>query len=183
MPDLPETVYAVFCGLVNEFTAQKLTNSLSNAMVGKVKEVHLLFQSSGGTVGDGVFLYNFLRAIPIELTIYNCGQISSAGVTVFLGGKHRVTSKSGTFMIHSAANGAKAATSSSLEHIAKSLVLDDERTDMIFRNHVNFTPELWTSIKYHDVYLSGEEAIQMGLADSIGEFAPPVGSIVYSILA
>jgi ATP-dependent Clp protease, protease subunit len=180
--ELPEIVYAVFCGLVNELTAQKLTFALGKTMESKVKHVHLMFQSSGGLVGDGVFLYNYLRAIPIEITLYNCGQISSAGITVFLGAKHRVTNKTASFMIHSAANSAKEATSSSLEHIAKSLALDDERTDVIFRKHVNFTPEIWASMKYHDIFLSVEEAVVAGLADEIGEFAPPSGTTVYSIL-
>jgi ATP-dependent protease ClpP protease subunit len=60
-------------------------------MGAKVKHVHALFQSAGGYVEDGVFFYNFLRSIPIELTLYNVGQISSAGVIAYLRARNRKT--------------------------------------------------------------------------------------------
>ena len=92
---LPAEVFAIFCGGIEQATAQKVVNSLTIAMGGKVKHVHLLFQSAGGYVGDGVFLYNLFRSIPIELTLYNVGQISSAGVVAYLGAKRRKTTKNG----------------------------------------------------------------------------------------
>src|ERR1700690_3651329 len=103
-PGLPPEVYAVFCGGIEKATAQKIVNSLTIAIGGKVKHVHLLFQSAGGYVGDGVFLYNFFRSIPIELTLYNAGQISSAGVIAYLGGKARKTTTNATFMFNKCAN-------------------------------------------------------------------------------
>jgi hypothetical protein len=71
-PQIPKIVYAVFCGGIEQATAQKIVNSLTIAMGGKVEHVHLLFQSAGGYVGDGVFLYNFFRSITIEVTLYKC---------------------------------------------------------------------------------------------------------------
>jgi ATP-dependent Clp protease protease subunit len=181
-PVLPETVYGVFCGGVEQATAQKIVNSLAIAMGGKVKHVHLVFQSAGGYVGDGVFLYNFFRSIPIKLTLYNVGQISSAGVTAYLGAKIRKTSKSATFMLHRCVNSPQFATATKLQRVAETLVLDDKRTDEIVRNHVKLPPELVTELQYHDLYLSGEEAVKFGLADGFDEFAPPAGTHVFNIL-
>jgi ATP-dependent protease ClpP protease subunit len=90
----PPEVYAIFCGGIDQAMAQKIVNNLTAASVQKVKHVHLLFQSAGGYVGDGVFLYNLFRSIPVELTLYNVGQISSAGVVAYLGAKRRKTSAS-----------------------------------------------------------------------------------------
>jgi ATP-dependent Clp protease, protease subunit len=182
-PQLPETVYGVFCGGIEQATAQKILNTLAIAMGGKVKHVHLLFQTAGGYVGDGVFLHNFFRSIPIELTLYNAGQISSAGVTAYLGAKTRKTSKSATFMLHRCINSPQFATATKLQRVAETLVLDDARTDEILRGHVKLPPELWDELKYHDVYLSGEEAVNFGLSDGIAEFAPPAGVAVFNILA
>jgi ATP-dependent Clp protease, protease subunit len=182
-PTLPAEVYAIFCGGIEQATGQKVVNSLTIAMGGKVKHVHLLFQSAGGYVGDGVFLYNLFRSIPIELTLYNVGQISSAGVVAYLGAKRRKTTASATFMLHRSANSPQFATAAKLSHLAKSLVLDDERTEAIVRDHVKFPPELWDELKYHDIYVSGEEAIKFGIATEIGEFAPPAGTQVFNLLA
>jgi len=181
-PQIPETVYGIYCGGIDQASAQKVVNNLAIAGNAKVKHVHLLFQTAGGYVGDGVFLYNLFRTIPIEITLYNAGQISSAGVTAYLGAKRRITSKTATFMLHRSTNSPQFATSTQLQHVAKSLVLDDQRTEAIFRNHVKFPPELWAEIQYRDIYVSGEEAVKFGLADGIGEFSPSAGTVVFNIL-
>jgi ATP-dependent protease ClpP protease subunit len=55
------------------------------------KRLHILFQSSGGTIVDSVFLYGFLKSCPVEITIYNCGSVQSGGAIAFLGAKRRIT--------------------------------------------------------------------------------------------
>jgi len=179
---IPEVVYAIFCGDIAQVTSAKVVSGLTVAMGAKTKHVHLLFQTAGGYVGDGVFPYNLFRTIPIELTLYNVGQISSAGIVAYLGAKHRKTTRNATFMLHRSASTQQFATSAKLEHAAKSLVLDDERTEAIIREHVKFPPDLWAKIEHHDIYISGEEAVKFGLADEIAEFEPPVGVQVYNIL-
>jgi ATP-dependent protease ClpP protease subunit len=182
-PAIPVTAYAIYCGDINQANGTKVVNSLTNAIGGKIQHVHLLFQSAGGYVGDGVFLYNLFRSIPIELTLYNAGQISSAGVIAYLGAKNRKTTASATFMLHRSTNSPQFATAAKLSHVAKSLILDDQRTETIVRQHVKFPPELWEQIKYHDIYTSGEESVKFGIADALGEFAPPVGIQVFNLLA
>src|ERR1700745_346826 len=128
---LPEEIHAIFCGGIDQANAQKAVNGLAQAMGGKAKHVHLLFQSAGGYVGDGVFLYNLFRTIPIEITLYNAGQISSAGVLAYLGANSRVTSRTATFILHRSTKSPQFATATQLDHAAKTLVLDDERSEMI----------------------------------------------------
>lgn len=183
VPQLPDEIYAMFCGPIQEATAQKVVANLSFASVSKVKHIHILFQSIGGYVGDGVFLYNLFRSVPIELTLYNVGQISSAAVIAYLGAKHRKTSARAAFMLHRTTNSPQSATAATLQNLAKNLVLDDERTEAILRDHVKFPPELWDELKHHDVYVSADQAVKYGLADEIGDFAPPSGSQVYNMLA
>lgn len=180
---LPKEVFAIYCGDINQANGEKTVNSLTIAMGGKVEHIHLLFQSAGGYVGDGVFLYNLLRSIPIEITLYNAGQISSAGVIAYLGSKHRKTTTNASFMVHRSTNSPQFATATKLNHVAKSLILDDQRTEAIAREHIKFPSELWTALDHHDVYVSGEEAVKFGIAHEIGEFSPPAGTQVYNLLA
>ena len=179
---IPPDIYAIFCGGIDQAMAQKIVNNLTVASVQKVKHVHLLFQSAGGYVGDGVFLYNLFRSIPIELTLYNVGQISSAGVVAYLGAKRRKTSANATFMFHASTNSPQFATSSKLQHIAKSLVLDDARVETIVRERVKLPEEMWTTMRSHDLYLSGEEAVKFGIADEIRDFSPPAGTQVFNMI-
>ncbi len=182
-PNVPKEAYAVYCGDINQANGAKVVNQLTGAIAGKIEHVHLLFQTAGGYVGDGVFLYNFFRAVPIELTLYNAGQISSAGVVAYLGAKGRKTTPSGTFMLHRSTNSPQFATATKLAHVAKSLVLDDQRTETIVREHIKFPSELWDALTHHDVYVSGGEAVKFGIAQEIGEFAPPAGMQVFNLLA
>jgi ATP-dependent Clp protease protease subunit len=181
-PKLPEEIYAVFCGGIDQASAQKLVSSLSVASVNNVKHIHLLFQSAGGFVGDGVFLYNLFRSVPVELTLYNVGQISSAGVIAYLGAKSRKTTRHATFMIHRSNNSPQFATARRLAHVAKSLVLDDQRTEDIVRQHVALSDELWLELEHHDLYFSAEDAVQFGIATEIAEFAPPLGTQLFNLL-
>jgi ATP-dependent Clp protease protease subunit len=182
--EVPPEVYAIFCAGIEQATAQKMVAGLTAAVQAKVvKHVHILFQSAGGLVGDGVFLYNLFRSLPIELTLYNVGQISSAAVIAFLGAKHRKTSSRATFMVHRTTQNPHPATSRNLEHIAKSLALDDERTEAILREHVKFPEEMWAAMHYHDLHLSAQEAVEYGIADEISDFGPPAGTQIFNILA
>jgi len=130
-----------------------------------------------------VFLYNLFRTIPIEITLYNAGQISSAGVLAYLGANRRVTSRTATFMLHRSTKSPQFATATQLDHAAKTLVLDDERSEMIVREHIKFPPELWDSLRTQDIYVTGEEAVKFGLTDAVGEFSPPLGIQVYNLNA
>jgi len=142
----------------------------------------MMFQSWGGFVGDGVMLYNFFKSLSIvDLSLYNSGQICSAAVIAYLGAKRRVASPRSAFMVHKFTSTAQFATAAKLDKMARNLILDDERTESILREHIKMPDELWQSLEYHDVYLTGEEAVKYGIATELGEFAPPLGTQVYKV--
>ena len=146
------------------------------------KHIHMMFQSWGGFVGDGVMLYNFFKSLSIvDLSLYNSGQICSAAVIAYLGEKRRVASPRSAFMVHKFTSTAQFATAAKLDKMARNLILDDERTESILREHIKMPDELWQSLEYHDVYLTGEEAVKYGIATELGEFAPPLGTQVYKV--
>lgn len=169
--------YAVFCGQVNQAALQRFianaaiaTNPTSN-----IGHIHLLFQSFGGTVGDGIFLYHFLRSLTIDLTIYNMGSVQSIAALAYLGAKRRKTSAHATFTFHRSSIQLPQPTSAArLQNIAESLVIDDRRTEAILRSHLRLSDEKWVELSnYQDLTFAGEEAVQVGIADEIGEFSPP----------
>jgi ATP-dependent Clp protease protease subunit len=76
-------LYAVFCGPIDGASAQRITQGIAAAMAQNVTHIHAIFQTSGGSVADGVFLYNYLRSLPIGLTLYNVGSVASIGVVAY----------------------------------------------------------------------------------------------------
>lgn len=180
-PTLPSEVYGVFCGLIDDDSVRRLFNSFAFATQNKIQHVHLLLQSTGGMVSDGVCLYNFLKALPIEVTLYNCGTISSIAVIAFLGAKKSKASAHATFMIHRTTGSPQSATSGRLHSVAESVVMDDKRTESILREHVKLSDEEWADLDKRDLWFSAEEAVKLGFATEIGEFGPPVGQQLFSI--
>ena len=55
-PQLPPVVYAVFSGEINQESVRRIITGTTSVM-GQVQHVHLLFQSNGGYIGDGICLY------------------------------------------------------------------------------------------------------------------------------
>jgi ATP-dependent Clp protease, protease subunit len=180
---IPEILYGVFCGDVNAGNMEKFVSNLTTASTHGVKQIHIMFQSWGGFVGDGIFLFNLLRTFPTEITFYNAGQIASAGVLAFMGAHHRKTTKNAIFMIHKTSLTPQPTTLRKLERLQKSLILDDARVDTLFRDNMRLPEEVWDGLAYHDINISGEDAIRYGIAQEIGEFSPPADSKVFNAIA
>jgi ATP-dependent Clp protease protease subunit len=183
LPPPKDEVYAIFAGAIDQSSVQRFFNSfaIASAPASNVSHIHLLLQSTGGFVADGICLYNFFRALPIDLTIYNIGSVSSIAVVAYLGAKKRKTSARATFMLHRTSVSPQSATATLLKSLADSVVLDDKRTESILSEHVTLSQDRWALLNYHDQWFSAEEAVDTGLADEIADFAPPMGTQIYNI--
>jgi len=184
MPDqqqVPSEVYATFCDSITQDSVKRIFGSLSFATTNNVQHIHLLLQSMGGSVGDGICLYNFLKTFPIELTVYNCGSVASIAVLPYIAASKRKTSAGATFMIHRTTGSAQPTSATRLHSLAETVVLDDKRTEAILRKHIKLSDEEWAALDKQDLWFSAEEAVKAGFADEIGDFSPPKGSAIYAI--
>jgi ATP-dependent Clp protease protease subunit len=141
-----------------------------------VKSVHLVFQSQGGGIGEGIYLHNLFQTLPFELTAYNSGSVTSIAVVAYLGAKRRKVSKYAFFMIHRTQTTTTAANTQTVKAFAESAVLFDKNTEAILRKHINMPPEKWAHFDHNDLWFSAEDAVKYGLADEIAEFSPPPGT-------
>lgn len=180
-PQLPETIYATLTGTVDAQMVQRVFNAGSIAVNGGVKTLHLLIHSTGGFIGDGIGIYNYLRNLPIALTTYNVGSISSIAVHVYLSGKIRKVSKTATFMLHKSTYTPTVATAERLKMSAEGLLIEDQRSESILRENVKLPPEKWQVHERGDLTLTAEESVQFGLAHAIGDWAPPAGARISTI--
>lgn len=65
-----------------------------------VSEYIIYFSTIGGNPFCAVNLYNFIKSIPQKTTVYNMGNVFSAGVPFFLGFQNRIGVPDCSFMIH-----------------------------------------------------------------------------------
>ena len=180
---LSTEIYTVFAGQIDQEAVKRIFNTLTVATnpTMKITHIHLLFQSTGGFVGDGIALYNFFRVLPIDLTIYNAGSVQSVATIAYLGAKKRKVSAHATFMIHRTYLNPQYATTTRLQAATKSLLVDDQRTEAILKAHIKLPDEQWKELDYHDLTFSADEAVKYRFADEMAEFAPPKGTQLYNI--
>lgn len=180
---LPPQMYATFCGPLDSASVQRLLQKLTTCANGRVKEFHLFFQCEGGEVGAAFALYNFLQAVAVDLTLYNCGRIASMGIIAYLGCRKRTVSKNSYFTIHSIRCGEMSNLPASfLLSMIEEMRIADARYEATVRKHTSIPDSLWTRFHNHeDISLSAEDAVKFGLANEIGEFSPPSGSEIFSI--
>lgn len=183
-PNPPQEVYGVFCSSIDQASTQRIFQSMATATnpALNVTHVHLLFQTTGGVVGEGVALYNFFKAYPLPFTIYNVGSVLSIGTIAYLGAKVRKTSAHALFQIHRTGASAQSATAADLKGRIESLNIDDARTESILREYLKLSSEQWSQLSGGvDVSFSGEEAVKVGLATEVGDFAPPAAKQLFYI--
>ena len=179
---IPEEVYATFAGTIDDMAAQRVFNSMSIAINGGAKRVHILMQSHGGFIGSGIAIYNFLRNLPIEVITYNGGQISSTAVIAFLGGKNRRTSENSTFMIHKGTFSLPSPIGiESMQSKVDALYLDNENTESILRKHIIMPDEKWGIHNKSDLTLSSSSALEYKLVHEISCFKLPQRAQLYNI--
>jgi ATP-dependent Clp protease, protease subunit len=180
-PDAPKELYGMFAGPIDQAAAQRISNAMSLAINNGVQGIHLLFQSGGGNVGDGIYIFNLFRSLPISLTLYNAGSIASIAVIAYLGAAKRITTSNATFMVHRTYFSPVGATSGKVQSAANTAILDEKRIESILQSKLKLPEDKLKLHSVADLWLSADEAVAAGLATSIGDFSPPKGQRMFYI--
>ena len=169
-------------GDVNSDMVYRVFEAVASMSEDGVDTAHLLVQSNGGYVSDGLCLYNFMASSPINFITYNAGAVASIAVILFMAGTRRYASETARFMIHkSHATASPGARPDALNIIVEGLRADDARTEAILRKNIELTPEQWGIHQYGDLHLNARDAKAAGLVDDVMDFAPPKGSRLRNI--
>ncbi|MDL2357815.1 MAG: ATP-dependent Clp protease proteolytic subunit [Pseudomonadota bacterium] len=178
----PKEAWFTLSGDVNSDMVHRVFEAVSTMTDEGVATAHILVQSNGGYVSDGLCLYNFLARAPIEFVMYNGGAVASIAVILFLSGTRRFASETARFMVHkSHATASPGARPDALNIIVEGLRADDARTEAILRKHIELTPEQWAIHQYSDLHLTSRDARAARMIDDIGDFAPPKGAHLRNI--
>jgi ATP-dependent Clp protease, protease subunit len=185
MPDLAgkKIAYFGFSGLIDSNGVTRIAAALNLATNNGYDEVYLCLNSLGGYVGDGVFLYNHMRSLPVKIIAHNSGSVSSIAVAVFVGAAERYCSAHAMFMIHPTSMGPlqESMTWERLDAARAAALADDERTENILRERTSIPDNLLAARRVREVFITPEDALKFGLVLSISEFALPKGNEILQI--
>jgi ATP-dependent Clp protease, protease subunit len=179
-PDSP--AWFTLSGDVNSDMVHRVFEAVSTMTEEGVTTAHVLLQSNGGYVSDGLCLYNFLANAPVRFVMYNGGAVASIAVILYLAGSDRYASETARFMVHkSHATASPGARPDALNIIVEGLRADDARTEAILRKHIELTPEQWAIHQYSDLHLNSRDAKTAGMISEVADFAPPKGARLRNI--
>ena len=174
--------YFTLSGDVNSDMVHRVFEAVGHMTEDGIETAHVLVQSNGGYVSDGLCLYNFMSKSPIEFVMYNGGAVASIAVIMYLSGTRRYASETARFMVHkSHATASPGSRPDALNIIVEGLRADDARTEAILRKHVELNPEQWGIHQYGDLHLTAREAKAAGLIHDVADFAPPKGATLRNI--
>lgn len=169
-------------GDVNSDMVRRMFDAVADMTEDRIATAHILIQSNGGYVSDGICLYNYLSKLPIKIVTYNAGAVASIAVILFLAGEERYASETSRFMVHkSHASAPHGARPDALRIIVEGLQADDARTEQILREHVQLSEEHWRTHAYSDLHLTASDARDVGMINDIKDFIPPRGQRVANI--
>ena len=81
---ITKTLFISFSAEVNQNTAENLMGIFAQRLNQGIKDFYLLLSSPGGSVMNGITVYNFLKSLPINLTTHNIGIVDSISNVIFL---------------------------------------------------------------------------------------------------
>ena len=81
-------------------STKKLFHAIDQKIAAGVSRIHLLINTPGGTVAEGIAVYNYLRGAPVEVITHNFGTVDSIGTIIFCAGEKRLCVPHARFLMH-----------------------------------------------------------------------------------
>lgn len=109
LPNIPTGVF--YLNYFDAITDGKVRGlmALCSEILAKVQPtpttLYFAISSPGGSVAAGITLYNFLRALPVKITMHNTGSIDSIATVIFLAAEERYACSHCRFLFHGVATG------------------------------------------------------------------------------
>lgn len=138
-------------------------------------EIHVLINSPGGEVWDGLAMLNALRAHPARVVAIVEGIAASAASFIAAGVDECVMARNSQLFIHNAW-GMAMGDADDLEAVAQDLAHLDQNLADIYAGKSGKDADFWLAEMKRDHYFSAEEAIEAGLADRITEGGDAAGA-------
>ncbi len=132
------------------------------------KDIHLYINSPGGVVTAGMAIYDTMNYIKAPVSTICVGQAASMGAVLLAAGEHgkRFSLKSSRIMIHQPMGGFQGQATDIHIH-AKEILRMKSELNGILAFHSGQSVEKVEADTERDYFMSGEDAKQYGLIDSI----------------
>jgi len=144
-------------------TAKSVGKSLASM---KGKDITVNINSPGGSMFEGLAIYNQLREHDGKITVKVLGIAASAASVIAMAGDEIQVAKAGFIMIHNAWIYA-AGNRIDLRELADYLEPFDKSMAQIYSDRTGMKSDAVVSMMDAETYISGSDAVEQGFADSL----------------
>lgn len=184
IPKNAPRVYVSFSAEINPTTTENLIAVMANCANSNVQTVHLLLSTPGGSVMNGLNLYNVLKGMPFKLIIHNVGNVDSIGNVVLLAGTKRYATKNATFMFHGVGFNAPNSRleEKNLRERLNGILSDQKRIGNIISQHAKLTGRQIAGLFRQAQTKDATFALSSGIIHNIRNVRIPKGCPVISLV-
>jgi len=165
----------VFIGTpIDDFVANSIiAQLLFLQMEDPKKDIHIYVNSPGGSVTDGMAIYDTINFLQCDVVTYCLGQAASMGTVLLASGTKgkRYAFPNSRIMIHQPTGGAGGQTSD-ISIAAKEILRWRRTINEVLAKHSGQTIEQLEQDSDRDYYMSSAEAMEYGLVDQVIESKP-----------
>ncbi|MEM7790210.1 MAG: ATP-dependent Clp protease proteolytic subunit [Verrucomicrobiota bacterium] len=162
----------IFIGTpINDFVANAvIAQMLFLQMEDPKKDISLYINSPGGSVTDGMAIYDTMNFLQCDIVTYCVGQAASMATLLLAAGTKgkRYALPNSRVMMHQPTGGATGQTSD-ISIAAREIVRWRERMNELIASHTNKTSEEIAADSDRDFYLTATEALEYGIVDKVIE--------------
>ena len=165
----------IFIGTpINDFVANAvIAQMLFLQMEDPKKDISLYINSPGGSVTDGMAIYDTINFLQCDIVTYCVGQAASMSTLLLASGTKgkRYALPNSRVMMHQPTGGATGQTAD-IAIAAREIVRWRERMNELIASHTNKTAEEIAADSDRDFYLTAHEALEYGIVDQVIESKP-----------
>lgn len=134
------------------------------------KPIHLYINSPGGTVTDGLAIYDTIQYIKSPVHTVAMGLAASMGSFLLAAGAagHRMALPNARIMLHQPHGGAQG-QASDIAIQAQEILYVRRRLNEIYAKHTGKALQVIENALERDYFMSAEEAVQFGIVDKVIE--------------
>lgn len=166
-----------FSSQVDQRTAPVLLATLTEAVNERFDEIHLFISSPGGTVNDGICIYNSIKALPVPVITYNMSSIDSIANVLYQAGQRRICAETSSFMFHGVGFEVQNARMELKDIKERKIGIENDQSKIasIMERHTPLDRAAIDDLFLQMAYMSAEEALERGITDEIRQVRLPHG--------
>ena len=168
-----DSIFLIFGEISDEIAQLTIEWIINSNMTDKPPKVlTIMINSAGGDLPAAWAIIDVIRGSHVPVRIIGLGQIASAGLLIFASGQKgsRILTENTSIMSHQY-NWGSVGKHHELMAVQKEYTLTQKRLIAHFKKVTDLTEEQIDEylMPPHDVYMSAEEALKLGLCDIIQE--------------